>query len=58
MTNFPPLCRVKVLVASERGEPKSPGAAGGETRGDDSGREETLQGGTSGPSYKTKLLIR
>lgn len=53
-----------MLVASERGEPgvleqlQSTGAAGGETRGDDKGREEPLQGWTSGPLDKPKLLKR
>lgn len=50
-----------MLAASEQGvleQPQSTGAAGGETRGDDKGREEPLHEWTSGPSDKPKLLIR
>lgn len=50
-----------MLVAPEPGEPgvlEQPQPTGGETRGDDKRREERLQGRTSGPLDKTKLLIR
>lgn len=53
-----------MLAVSEPGvpgvleQPQSTGAAGRENRGDDKEREEPLQGWTSGPLDKPKLLIR